>query len=171
MKNEPWVYIVLLGVFFIVISRFAAKPKPSINKDWFKEMEQTLDIFTEEMEKENEKIFQQLAKYKEEQSLQQTKLKNEVDALRVQVASVAQRNEVPQSPAEYASSPQSMLTAGQVDKRKEEKSLMRIKTRYKEIFALYEQNKSFDYIAKATGINKGEVQLIIQLGKQEERKL
>ena len=43
-----------------------------------------------------------------------------------------------------------------------------IKSRYAELFDLYEQGKSIDMIAKTTGLQRGEVQLIIQLAKQEE---
>ena len=43
-----------------------------------------------------------------------------------------------------------------------------IKSRYAELFDLYEQGKSIDMIAKSTGLQRGEVQLIIQLAKQEE---
>jgi hypothetical protein len=44
-----------------------------------------------------------------------------------------------------------------------------IKNRYGSIFELYDQGKSIEYIAKKTGMNKGEIQLIIQLARQEEQ--
>ena len=43
-----------------------------------------------------------------------------------------------------------------------------IKARYKELFDLYDSGKSIEYIAKKLGRNKGEVQLILGLAKQEE---
>jgi len=43
-----------------------------------------------------------------------------------------------------------------------------IKTRYPKLFELDEQGKSIDSIAKLTGLQRGEVQLILQLAKQEE---
>jgi len=43
-----------------------------------------------------------------------------------------------------------------------------VKARYKELFELYDAGKSIEYIAKKMGKNKGEVQLIIGLAKQEE---
>lgn len=46
--------------------------------------------------------------------------------------------------------------------------LMNIKDRYKELFSLFDQGKSTEYIAKKLGMNKGEINLIIQLAKQEE---
>ncbi|MDF2815210.1 MAG: hypothetical protein K0Q81_1410, partial [Paenibacillus sp.] len=46
---------------------------------------------------------------------------------------------------------------------------MNIRYRYTELFALEKQGKSIDHIAKKLGMNKGEVMLIIQLAKQEDR--
>jgi hypothetical protein len=46
---------------------------------------------------------------------------------------------------------------------------MNIRYRYMELFALEKQGKSIDHIAKKLGMNKGEVMLIIQLAKQEDR--
>ncbi|MGW9528274.1 DUF6115 domain-containing protein [Paenibacillus terrae] len=43
-----------------------------------------------------------------------------------------------------------------------------IRERYQELFALYEQGKSLDYIAKQSGIQRGEVQLILQLAERED---
>lgn len=43
-----------------------------------------------------------------------------------------------------------------------------VKERYPELFDLYAKGKSLDMIAKTTGIQRGEVQLILQLAKREE---
>jgi len=43
-----------------------------------------------------------------------------------------------------------------------------VRDRYPELFNLYEQGKSMDTIAKSVGIQRGEVQLILQLAKREE---
>lgn len=43
-----------------------------------------------------------------------------------------------------------------------------IKRRYTALFEMYEAGKSMDMIAKSTGMQRGEVQLILQLAKQEE---
>lgn len=42
-----------------------------------------------------------------------------------------------------------------------------IMERYSELFELYHQGKSIDTIGKAIGMHRGEVQLILQLAKQE----
>jgi hypothetical protein len=46
---------------------------------------------------------------------------------------------------------------------------LNMKTRYAELFSLHEQGKGVESIAKRLGMNKGEVNLIIQLSRQEER--
>jgi len=44
-----------------------------------------------------------------------------------------------------------------------------IRDRYAEVLGMDEKGKSVEQIAKATGMNKGEVQLILQLARREER--
>ncbi len=44
-----------------------------------------------------------------------------------------------------------------------------IRGRYAELLGMHETGKSVEQIAKATGMNKGEVQLILQLVKREEQ--
>lgn len=43
-----------------------------------------------------------------------------------------------------------------------------LKNRYEELFSMYENGKSIEYIAKKLGKNKGEISLILMLSKQEE---
>ncbi|MDF2652951.1 MAG: hypothetical protein K0Q73_8756 [Paenibacillus sp.] len=44
-----------------------------------------------------------------------------------------------------------------------------MKSRYRELFSLHDQGKGVEAIAKKLGMNKGEVSLILQLSRQEER--
>ncbi|SDC87123.1 hypothetical protein SAMN02799630_01571 [Paenibacillus sp. UNCCL117] len=46
---------------------------------------------------------------------------------------------------------------------------MSIRNRYAELFLLHDHGKSIESIAKKLGMNKGEVALILQLAKQEEK--
>ncbi len=55
------------------------------------------------------------------------------------------------------------------DEAPEERAHLGIKHRYRDVFQLHQQEKSIEYIAKKLGMNKGEVQLIIQLANQEEQ--
>jgi hypothetical protein len=43
-----------------------------------------------------------------------------------------------------------------------------IRGRYPELLELYDKGRSVEQIAKAMGLNKGEVQLILQLARREE---
>lgn len=43
-----------------------------------------------------------------------------------------------------------------------------IKDRYAELFNLHAEGKSMDAISKQTGIQRGEVQLILQLAERED---
>lgn len=43
-----------------------------------------------------------------------------------------------------------------------------VRDRYPELFELYGKGKSIDMIAKTMGLQRGEVQLILQLAKKEE---
>lgn len=56
----------------------------------------------------------------------------------------------------------------QVEQESQEPRRESIKDRYTELFRLHDEGKSMDAIAKQTGIQLGEVQLILQLAEQEE---
>ncbi|TVX97637.1 hypothetical protein [Cohnella terricola] len=58
-----------------------------------------------------------------------------------------------------------------VDEQSEEPIVpeITIRGRYPELLELHDKGKSIEQIAKATGMNKGEVQLILQLARREER--
>lgn len=72
-------------------------------------------------------------------------------------------------PAVNVPPPVQTAEKGQADERaNREPLLMNVRERYAELFKLHEQKKSMEYIAKKLGMNKGEVQLIIQLARQEE---
>ncbi|MBO9597655.1 MAG: hypothetical protein J7559_07540, partial [Cohnella sp.] len=43
-----------------------------------------------------------------------------------------------------------------------------IRGRYPELLALHDKGRSVEQIAKALGLNKGEVQLVLQLARREE---
>ncbi|WP_443146859.1 hypothetical protein [Paenibacillus shenyangensis] len=51
----------------------------------------------------------------------------------------------------------------------EEPPTEKIQDRYPELFKLHESGKSVDTIAKAVGLQRGEILLILQLAKQEEQ--
>lgn len=66
----------------------------------------------------------------------------------------------------FSSSPEEEVTV--VNQEEPENLEDSFHNRYPELFELYDQGKSIDMIAKAVGIQRGEVQLILQLAKKEE---
>lgn len=180
--NDPWVYIVLAGAVIIVIARLLPKPSgPS--SDMVKEMEGAIEQFAADLEQDNEKLLQTISRMKDEHN-------GQVEQLSRRMAELEKQNEILGRQMERlkqeAMSAQS-VTAGlqsTVEARAsetleaasgvkeapaaEDSGIMNIKGRYAELFSLYEQGKSIEAIARKLGMNKGEVNLIVQLGKQEE---
>lgn len=61
-----------------------------------------------------------------------------------------------------------MVEASENSEVMETKASESVRDRYPELFDLYEKGKSIDMIAKTIGIQRGEIQLILQLAKREE---
>ncbi|GIP36840.1 hypothetical protein J31TS4_01200 [Paenibacillus sp. J31TS4] len=59
--------------------------------------------------------------------------------------------------------------AGSLDAGGETGSSLQIRSRYPDLFQLYDGGKSVEQIARKTGMNKGEIALILQLAKREEQ--
>ncbi|MNI17087.1 hypothetical protein D3C73_704450 [compost metagenome] len=77
-------------------------------------------------------------------------------------------------PSEEVSNSQIQETQATIGAAVEEEQLvssisLSMKSRYSELFNLYDQGKGVETIAKKLGMNKGEVNLIIQLSRQEEQ--
>jgi hypothetical protein len=194
---QPWHYIVLLGAVLLVFaflkpsSRQPAKPATTI-----KEIEDTMEQFTAELEEENRQLIQLVSEMKHDHEKHSAKLQGRLEVLerqnidvskqldRLLQAEANQRNKGPAAPAIVAdpaaaklaaavaassSAPTNPLTeAPPVEKQEMKPDGMNIRNRYTELFQLEKQGKSIDHIAKKLGMNKGEVMLIIQLAKQED---
>jgi len=159
--DQPWVYIVLLGMVCIVISFLAPRSVISEKSNVVKEMEDTMEHFAAEIADENEQLLQSVAQMKGDHKQQLERLSAKIEqlekynyALSQDIKSIALHKF--QQPIDIA--PVKQLNAAQ----------MQMKQRYSELFNMHEQGKSIEYIAKKLSLNKGEVLLIIQLAKQEE---
>ncbi|MDQ0113104.1 DUF6115 domain-containing protein [Paenibacillus harenae] len=93
----------------------------------------------------------------------------------VMTSQTMQDHHVPSSEGVHPASPQVPVMASPsaivVDEPQDERASQAnrsIQARYAELFQLYEQGKSIEAISKKLGMNKGEVQLIMQLAKQED---
>ncbi|CAM2892830.1 hypothetical protein PASE110613_06320 [Paenibacillus sediminis] len=185
--NAPWFYIVVLGAIAIV---YAMKlPKKNLDTfdsaDIVKEVETTLEHYMSEIEQENEQLVNLIGQMKQETTAKQLSLQDQVTELRQRVVTLEQQTAQAESrnrmlEAAMVQTASSMEQTETVAVQAESPSLEiattedtaaekhdTIKSRYPELFDLYEQGKSVDLIAKTTGLPRGEVQLILQLAKQE----
>jgi hypothetical protein len=190
LAMQPWVYIVLLGLVLLIYARLMPKKEAKLSANWTKELEETMEHFASDMEEQNEALVRLFTDTKKDYEMHLAKLSGRVEALEKQNVILSQEinrlqqlqsmqhihaaQPEPQSPSPSAAA-EAMQTkpAGNAEQAKEPvpaaPSLMNIKERYPDLFRLYEQGKSTEAIAKKLGMNKGEVSLILQLSKQEEK--
>lgn len=197
MNLPGWIYIVLIGAVAIVYGFLLPKARnvaaTAQSMATVDKVEDTLEHYMAEIEKENEEIIDLVSKIKQESTAKQLALQEQLTEMRqrliqleqkpdpVIIQSVAQPISSMQNPSHM--SPQGTGTQG--DALRESAARMaqehsepiveqqpetteRIQDRYQELFALYKNGKSIDTIAKTIGLQRGEVQLILQLAKQED---
>lgn len=193
--SEPWMYVVLIGLVFIVLATLLPKQeegKGSVSPKMLKELEETMDGFLTELEEDNKQLLQTIVQLKQDQEAAQLKLAERVEDLEKENREQAHelkrfallRADLQETLAKLKAAPavaqESTLVASKEAVVKPEGSEEQLaqgatetgpsmKERYAELFQLHESGKSVEYIAKALGLNKGEVHLIIQLAKQEAR--
>lgn len=162
-----------------------------------REMEATLEQYMADIEKENEELISMVAQMKQDfagKQLAQQELMVELRQRLGEVEVLARQNDsrllaveagmqqhefavaeqaqplvavaaeptLPLVPAEVQ--PEPVLPVAEEPEPQEE----HVRDRYPELFDLYAQGKSMDMIAKTVGLQRGEVQLILQLARKEE---
>ncbi|WP_426447053.1 hypothetical protein ACP26L_24030 [Paenibacillus sp. S-38] len=218
--NQPWMYIVLLGLVLVVYAKIIPKSPGGEAREgggMVTEMEEAMDHFAAELDEQNQALIAMFAETKKENELHYVRLVSRVEALEKQNASLQQElsrlsfvqeqhkgqgpvmiaasqapSPAPQvhtaashAPAETQPSGAELLLQQdpsaalhplelQALQPDEEEPVpvpgpKNIRERYEELFRMYEQGKSTDAIAKKLGLNKGEIHLILQLAKQEEK--
>ncbi len=166
--------------------------------DAAREMEATLEQYMADIEKENEELIGMVAQMKQDfagKQLAQQELMVELrqrlgevemltrqsDSRILALESGMQQHEVavteviaeqaqplvaaaiePLEPPAAEVQPEPVLLV------EEEPQEEHVRDRYPELFDLYAQGKSMDMIAKTVGLQRGEVQLILQLARKEE---
>jgi DNA-binding NarL/FixJ family response regulator len=170
---DPWIYIILLGLLLLVASRFLPKQEAS-SSVVLQQVEGTLDALAAEMEEDSRELLEVITRMKSEHEKEASRLGERIAALEKQSYDLSQdlkrlmvdgarrqeeqrKQVVVQEKTESASSPEAGAAR-----------MATMKDRYGELFDMYTQGKSIEYIAKKLGMNKGEVTLILQLAKQEE---
>ncbi|MCU6795362.1 hypothetical protein OB236_24940 [Paenibacillus sp. WQ 127069] len=182
--DQPWVYIVLFGLVFIIYAKII--PRTSATKGQanptLHEIEEAMEHFTAELDEQNKALIQLLAETKRDYEVQTAKLTSRLEIVEKQSALTNQElNKLGFAYEELqkkaAHQPEKVPVVELQNTRVEEKIVdvedlpvaMNLKSRYEELFSLFEQGKSVEYIAKKLNMNKGEINLIFQLAKQEEK--
>lgn len=176
---KPWIYIVLLGIAAVLYAFMLPKRREETvsSERVVKEVENTLEGYMAEIQNENEQLVELVSQMKKELDAKQQAHQEQVSDLRQRMLAMEQKmtesqtrlrtaeEKLAQAAAAVSLSAGAAAATSGADHAPPVHS---IKSRYAELFDLYEQGKSIDMIAKSTGLQRGEVQLIIQLAKQEE---
>ncbi|WP_410510848.1 hypothetical protein PaeBR_11965 [Paenibacillus sp. BR2-3] len=189
---QPWVYIVLLGVFAIGYALMlpARARNGNAEKRSLKETEAALELYVADIERENEEMIKLVSGIKQQSIANQGAFQEQLSELRTQLAE--QQLKSLQLEARVAAGENGLLQMALTNNKEnsetrdtdavnklaadntisepeiQSKPVSSIKLRYPKLFELNEQGKSIDAIAKTAGLQRGEVQLILQLAKQEE---
>lgn len=173
---QPWSTIVLLGLCVIVFAWFVPKSRTDSGQKAVKDVESTLDRYLAEIELENEKVIHRLKLYQQEWSETDKRREQEILDLSQQLSSLQSHLAAQSAHKETVTAPASIqereLAAAVEDpiiQNKETSSEKNsIQSRFPELFRLYLEGKSVDYISSKLNMPKGEVQVILQLGNKEE---
>lgn len=174
---KPWIYIVLLGIAAVLYALMLPKRREEnvSSERVVKEVESTLETYMAEIQNENEQLVELVSQMKQELTVKQHAQQEQVSELRQRILAAEQKlseSDTRLRLAEEKLAKTASLSEGIAAATSEVEEIPppvpSIKSRYAELFELYEQGKSMDVIAKNTGMQRGEVQLIIQLAKQEE---
>jgi DNA-binding NarL/FixJ family response regulator len=135
-----------------------------------KEIEDTMEHFAYEIEEENNQLLQTVAQIKTDHEQQMNRIIAKVDQLEKQNYDLSSElKSLVLNKFHEQNKQLSHVHMAEATPEKINVSPMQMKERYAELFLLHEQGKAIEYIAKKLNLNKGEVQLIIQLAKQEEQ--
>lgn len=181
---QPWVYIVLLGVAAILYAFIlpARVRNGNEDKNSLKEIEAALELYMADLERENDELVQLVSSIKQQTQSNQTMMQEQISDLRDQLIDLknsssllearvaADEKNLQQLTRSYeliTSAVATGVTQPGAEQLVNQKPIHSIKLRYPRLFELHEQGKSIDSIAKTAGLQRGEVQLILQLAKQE----
>ena len=189
---QPWVYIVLLGVVAIAYAlKLPARSREGSGENRsLKETEAALELYVADIERENEEMIKLVSGIKQQSQANQSAFQEQLNELRAQLteqqlkfAHIEGRvaaGETGMLQLAFSNQKESAITSNnelveklpelspEVQPLVQSEPINSIKMRYPKLFELNEQGKSIDAIAKLTGLQRGEVQLILQLAKQEE---
>lgn len=177
--GDAWIYVSLVGACVAVY--FALKPRakqPSAEQQAINEMEIAFEQFIINSDDENKKLVDLVIKLNEESQLKTKRLEERIQLLEQRMAQL-EAVQLQQQSAPSRKSQKSKTTVQQnvvqdvppvVVKQEEppQPPVNTIRSRYVDLFEYYDKGKSIEWISKKLGKHKGEVQLILQLAKQED---
>lgn len=188
---EPWMIVVILGAAAIVYALMLPKRRVGKSADkeqMVREVEATLEQYMADIERENEELVELIGQMKQDITSKQLAHQEQLNEVRQRLLQLEQQNashearlsDIEQRDRQAASAvlaeregaaaaetqilgDQSVQDTATEEETKEPS----IRERYPELFELHAQGKSIEAIAKFTGMQKGEVTLILQLAKRE----
>lgn len=154
---EAWLYIVLLGVAALLYGWLLPRRDDSKKTEeaLVKKMEAALEQYMADIEQENEELIKLVAQMKEDYASRLSAVQEQIVELGQRVVEL-ERSAHPTN--EEPSAEQETIVPRET-----------IRDRYAELVTLYDAGKSLDSISRQTGIQRGEVQLILQLAEREGR--
>lgn len=180
MNVDPWQLIVLLGAVTAAAALLMPRRKAGSGNDEASavQLQTALEQFMETMEADNRGIAESIAGMREKVREENAGRDERIAALERRAAELEQMlNRTERRLAERIDGlarafPGDPASAAEVRSAEpgEKRSEPTIRSRYAELFALHDQGKSVEAIAKQTGMNKGEVMLILQLAQREEER-
>jgi DNA-binding NarL/FixJ family response regulator len=192
-----WLYIIIVGGVCIAIAALLPSEKKKEEQvEEMQAVMDSLSHFVSEMEQDNKELMDMVKQIKREQDQQINKLYDRVDYLERQTHDVSQKlleatmqtypvidvpaETVPNAPRrrkkivteDALPEPETVVTVNRTAVHLEQQvsepdPQQEIKERYQQVFSMYAGGKSIEQIARKLSMNKGEVQLIIQLYHQE----
>lgn len=190
MSLSPWLSIVLLGVAITGYAWMMPKQARSDKTSEF-QGEAAYEQLLEDLEAENRELIDAVAKFKREQDETVDKLNRRVVDMEHQMklfslqasavpqaaiartelasASVPEVGIDPVQPQEKVVAPADVPVVSPIETKPSVPTVdLSIRGRYQDLLSLHDKGRSVEQIAKSLGMNKGEVQLILQLARREE---
>ncbi|MEX2415242.1 MAG: hypothetical protein WD424_03785, partial [Paenibacillaceae bacterium] len=161
---QPWLYIVILGACIIVYSYMRPRDVVSKRTAVVNDIELALEQFAEELEEGNKELMISVSGLKRELEAEINKLNGRISVLEKLDTRIELSNVIMEKPKlrrimkkHDDRVDEDIETLNKETVKDEDKPIENdIKIRYGAIFELHSEGKSIEYIARKTGMNKGE---------------